>query len=55
MASITTEYLDDDGYPTDEALDCIREWPIRTPFDCADLLEFAESLWSYPQPVTLGA
>lgn len=37
--------FDDDGYPTDEALKRIAEWPYM---DIAGMLEFVQGLWSYP-------
>lgn len=38
--------LDDEGYPTDEALDCIERWPY---IEADQMLEFVRGLWSYPQ------
>lgn len=37
--------MDDDGYPDDEELKRIAEWPYT---DIAGMLEFAQGLWSYP-------
>lgn len=37
--------LDDDGYPTEEALKRIAEWPHT---DWPGLLEFTQPLWKYP-------
>lgn len=37
--------LDDDGYPTDEALQRIADWPYQ---GAAGMLEFVRGLWSYP-------
>ena len=35
--------LDDDGYPTDEALDLIAKWDYK---DIAGWFEFIQSLWA---------
>ena len=35
--------LDDDGYPTDEALDLIAKWDFK---DIAGWFEFIQSLWA---------
>lgn len=40
-----SHYLDGDGYPTDEALKRITEWPHT---EISGMLEFARPLWSYP-------
>lgn len=37
--------LDEDGYPTEEALKRIEEWPHT---DIAGLLAFVKRLWRYP-------
>jgi hypothetical protein len=37
--------LDDDGYPEEDELKQIAEWPYT---DIAGLLEFAQPMWSYP-------
>lgn len=39
------EFLDEDGYPTEFALDKIRTWDYTEGFD--KLLEFVGSLWAY--------
>jgi hypothetical protein len=36
------EHLDDDGYPTDAALELIEKWYWD---DCTGLLEFIKSIW----------
>ena len=36
------EYLDTDGYPTDEALDKIRDWDYN---DATGWLNFIKSIW----------
>jgi hypothetical protein len=43
-----TEYIDDDGYPTDEALEKIEKWEINKSDDYIKLLDFCRSLWFYP-------
>ena len=35
--------LDDDGYPTDEALDLIAKWDVK---DITGWFEFVQSLWA---------
>lgn len=37
--------LDEDGYPTEEALKRIAKWPHT---DWPGLLEFTQPLWNYP-------
>lgn len=37
--------MDDNGYPDDDELQRIEDWPIS---DIEGLLEFAENLWTYP-------
>ncbi|MEX3933338.1 hypothetical protein AB4Y32_16295 [Paraburkholderia phymatum] len=37
--------LDDDGYPTEEALKRIADWPWR---DALGMLAFVRDLWRYP-------
>jgi hypothetical protein len=37
--------FDSDGYPTEETLQTIREWP---PTDGRGLLEYVERTWCYP-------
>lgn len=37
--------MDDDGYPDDEELRRIAEWPWS---DVAGMIEFVRALWSYP-------
>ena len=41
-----SEYLDVDGYPTDEALDLIKNWSYEDKKGCFD---FIKSLWYYPE------
>ena len=40
------EYLDKDGYPTEEALDKIARWPHTDGW--TELLAFVRELWAYP-------
>jgi hypothetical protein len=42
---VSDEYLDEDGYPTDEALKRIEEWPYT---DIAGMPAFVKDLWRYP-------
>lgn len=39
-----TRYLDNDGYPTEEALKKIREWNYA---DFTGWMEFIKSIWNY--------
>ena len=41
--------FDADGYPTDETLERIRTWDIKTPADMAEVMDFAGRAWSYPK------
>ena len=42
----TIDLIDSDGYPTDEALDIIREWTFQ--MSDRDLFEFIKSIWWMP-------
>lgn len=37
--------LDRDGYPTEETLRIVREWPIRSNYGIKHLLRFVEEAW----------
>lgn len=39
---MNSDLLDDDGYPTDEALEIIERWPM---FEHKSLFEFIHGLW----------
>lgn len=39
--------FDSDGYPTEESLKTIRDWPINGNQSIADLLEFVAKAWRY--------
>lgn len=41
--------MDEEGYPTEETLEKIRTWEIRTWKDVAAAFAFIESLWNYPK------
>lgn len=41
----TTDYLDDDGYPTDAALQRLAEWPLS---DVNGAIDFMRALWWMP-------
>lgn len=45
------DYLDDDGYPTDEVLDKIKNWKFNSykAEEFLDFMEFVGKLWSYPE------
>lgn len=44
--------MDEDGYPEDDELDRLRKWPYQ---DCLGALEYAQSLWRYPEYFTRDA
>lgn len=46
------ELLDEDGYPTEEALQYIRLYPYN--YSQIDLMAFAIKLWSYPDFVDIS-
>jgi hypothetical protein len=39
--------FDQDGYPTQETLEAIATWPIRSNSDIAELLAFVDAAWHY--------
>jgi hypothetical protein len=39
------EYLDDDGYPTEAALERIKAWPAESHTEHLKLMEFVKSIW----------
>lgn len=39
-----SDWLDDDGYPTDEALRRVKRWPADEP---AGVLDFMRELWNF--------
>ena len=41
---LNMEYLDEDGYPTDEAIDMIEKWNYEDKRGC---FEFIKSLWHW--------
>lgn len=43
---LTDDMLDEDGYPTDTALDIIREWTFQ--MNQKELFEFIKSIWWMP-------
>lgn len=43
------DYLDEDGYPTDEALDKIKNWEIKDFSELEKIFDFVGDLWSYPE------
>jgi hypothetical protein len=43
-----SEWLDEDGYPTEAALERLEKWDI---LDSAGALDFAKELWCYPDRV----
>jgi hypothetical protein len=45
---MTEPTYDNDGYPTRETLDTIRNWGIDSNDDIAALLDFCGKAWTYP-------
>lgn len=45
---IELDYFDENGYPTDEALEILENWDCANPIGW---LDFAKSLWCYPDYV----
>jgi hypothetical protein len=41
--------MDEDGYPTEETLEKIRTWEIKTGKDWTAAFDYIESLWMYPE------
>lgn len=37
--------MDDDGYPTEDELAKVKDWPIKSHADCAALLAFVRENW----------
>lgn len=46
------EWKDEDGYPTDHALEVIAKWNTHNREEIDKVLEFAASLWWHPELVT---
>lgn len=44
--------LDDDGYPTDETLEAIKNFEVNGDEDCEKLLQMASQVWLYPDYFT---
>lgn len=45
------DYLDEDGYPTEEALDIIANWWSKPDSECksfSELMEFIKTIWWTP-------
>ena len=38
-----------DGYPTDDTLEEIENWEIKTAQDAIDVMEYVGMAWSYPK------
>ena len=45
-----TDWIDEDGYPTDEACEGVRSWPMEQGWH--NMLLFVQSLWRYPDWIT---
>lgn len=48
-----SEYLDEDGYPTEDALNYIKEFPVTG--SAKELLDFVRSLWNWDHMVHVEA
>jgi hypothetical protein len=46
--------FDEDGYPTDETLRVISEWPIKSNFAVQDLLNYVKKAWQYNFKIKSG-
>lgn len=46
---MSEELLDEDGYPTEEALKRVADWPHT---DMRGLIEFVRGIWNWPQFMT---
>ena len=42
-----SEWLDDNGYPTDAALDRIKNWPVTDAASLGQAFAFIRSIWNY--------
>jgi hypothetical protein len=42
------DWIDDDGYPTDDACNKVKDWHFTSVDDWQNLLLFVQSLWRYP-------
>lgn len=49
-----TPTFDADGYPTEETLRVICEWPIKSNFAVQDLLDYAQKAWRYNFKIRTG-
>lgn len=45
-----SKWLDEDGYPTEEALDTIKNWNYQ---DVPGLIDFIRSLWKWPEYIEI--
>lgn len=41
--------FDKDGYPTEETLEKIRTWSLKTNQDVADLFSYCKECWRFPE------
>lgn len=41
--------MDDSGYPTEEELEAVTKWGIKSFKDCVLLLNYVRDLWIYPE------
>ena len=46
---MTEPTFDRDGYPTDETLDAITNWPSNTKDEVNQVIPFIASAWHYPE------
>ena len=46
--------FDSEGYPTDETLQTITDWPIRSNEDIGALLAYVEKAWRYTFTIGYG-
>ena len=48
LSEYEEELLDEEGYPTEESLEKIKKWEIKSDDDFEKLMDFIKKLWYYP-------
>lgn len=52
VTNAESKYLDDDGYPTEEALEMIEKFELKSNEDWHKLMAIVKEMWAYPQCFT---